>query len=52
MRVIYSMYKATKWNIMGKQKLSAAAAKRKAARDLRYANSEDRKAKRLSDAKT
>ena len=31
---------------MPKQKLSAAAAKRKAARDLRYANSPDRKAKR------
>jgi len=31
---------------MGKQKLSAAAAKRKACRDLRYANCSDRKAKR------
>ena len=31
---------------MPKQKLSAAAARRKAARDLRYANSPDRKAKR------
>ncbi len=31
---------------MAKQKLSAAAAIRKAARDLRYANSPDRKAKR------
>ena len=31
---------------MPKQKLSAAAARRKAARDLRYANSADRKAKR------
>ncbi len=31
---------------MPKQKLSPAAAKRKAARDLRYANSSDRKAKR------
>jgi len=31
---------------MPKQKLSPAAAKRKAARDLRYANSPDRKAKR------
>lgn len=31
---------------MGKQKLSAAAALRKKARDLRYANSAERKAKR------
>lgn len=34
-----------------KQKLSPAAAKRKAARDLRYANSTDRKAKRRDSQK-
>lgn len=34
-----------------KQKLSPAAAKRKAARDLRYANSADRKAKRRDSQK-
>jgi hypothetical protein len=36
---------------MPKQKLSAAAARRKAARDLRYANSPDRKAKRRDSQK-
>ena len=36
---------------MPKQKLSPAAAKRKAARDLRYANSSDRKAKRRDSQK-
>jgi hypothetical protein len=36
---------------MPKQKLSAAAAKRKAARDLRYANRADRKAKRRDSQK-
>ncbi len=36
---------------MGKQKLSPEAAKRKKARDLRYANSADRKAKRRDSQK-
>jgi len=36
---------------MGKQKLSSAAAKRKKERDLRYANSNDRKEKRADSQK-
>lgn len=36
---------------MGKQKLSPAAAKRKKERDLRYANSADRKEKRADSQK-
>ena len=36
---------------MGKQKLSPAAANRKKERDLRYANSDDRKKKRADSQK-
>ena len=37
---------------MGKQKLSPAAAKRKKERDLRYANSDDRRKKRADSQKS